>query len=47
MNAGKSTTLLQASFNYRESGMRTFLFTAEIDDRAGQGVIQSRDWARK
>jgi thymidine kinase len=28
MNAGKSTTLLQADFNYRERGMHTMLFTA-------------------
>lgn len=32
MNAGKSTNLLQASFNYRERGMHTMLFTAAIDD---------------
>ncbi len=42
MNAGKSTTLLQASFNYRERGMRTMLWTAAVDDRAGQGRIGSR-----
>lgn len=42
MNAGKSTTLLQASFNYRERGMRTLLFTAAIDRRAGDGVVASR-----
>ena len=42
MNAGKSTTLLQASFNYRERGMKTMLFTAAIDDRAAPGVIASR-----
>lgn len=42
MNAGKSTTLLQADFNYRERGMRTMLFTAAIDDRAGYGTISSR-----
>ncbi|WP_310475373.1 thymidine kinase [Sandarakinorhabdus sp.] len=42
MNAGKSTVLLQASFNYRERGMHTMLFTAAIDDRAGGGVIASR-----
>lgn len=42
MNAGKSTVLLQASFNYRERGMNTLLFTAAIDDRAGTGVIASR-----
>jgi thymidine kinase len=42
MNAGKSTTLLQADFNYRERGMRTMLFTAAVDDRYGQGRIASR-----
>ena len=42
MNAGKSTTLLQADFNYRERGMRTMLFTAALDERAGAGVIGSR-----
>ncbi len=42
MNAGKSTTLLQASFNYRERGMTTMLWTAAIDDRAGTGAIGSR-----
>ena len=42
MNAGKSTTLLQADFNYRERGMQTMLYTAALDDRVGQGVIASR-----
>jgi thymidine kinase len=42
MNAGKSTTLLQASFNYRERGMATMLWTAMVDDRAGAGRIGSR-----
>lgn len=42
MNAGKSTMLLQADFNYRERGMRTLLFTAALDDRAGAGRIASR-----
>lgn len=42
MNAGKSTTLLQASFNYRERGMQTMLWTAAVDDRAGAGRIGSR-----
>ncbi len=42
MNAGKSTTLLQASFNYRERGMHTMVFTAAIDDRFHPGVITSR-----
>ena len=39
MNAGKSTTLLQADFNYRERGMETMLWTADLDDRAGAGTI--------
>jgi thymidine kinase len=42
MNAGKSTTLLQADFNYRERGMHTMLWTAAHDDRAGTGRIASR-----
>ncbi len=42
MNAGKSTLLLQASYNYRERGMETYLITAKLDDRAGAGRIGSR-----
>lgn len=42
MNAGKSTNLLQADFNYRERGMRTMLFTAAIDTRGEFGAIASR-----
>lgn len=42
MNAGKSTTLLQADFNYRERGMATMLWTAALDDRMGAGTIGSR-----
>lgn len=42
MNAGKSTTLLQAEFNYRERGMETMLWTAALDDRYGQGYVTSR-----
>lgn len=42
MNAGKSTTLLQAAFNYAERGMETMLWTAAIDDRYDAGFITSR-----
>lgn len=42
MNAGKSTTLLQSSFNYRERGMTPIIFTAAIDDRFGKGKVSSR-----
>lgn len=42
MNAGKSTLLLQASYNYRERGMAVLLLTAALDDRAGAGRIASR-----
>jgi thymidine kinase len=42
MNAGKSTMLLQASYNYRERGMRTAIFIAALDDRAGEGRVASR-----
>ena len=42
MNAGKSTNLLQSSYNYRERGMNTLVFSPEIDDRFGVGKISSR-----
>jgi thymidine kinase len=42
MNAGKSTVLLQASHNYIERGMQTYLLTARLDNRAGPGRIESR-----
>ena len=42
MNAGKSTTLLQSAHNYEERGMRTMLFTPQLDDRYGEGNITSR-----
>jgi thymidine kinase len=42
MNAGKSTNLLQADFNYRERGMATMVWTAAIDDRNRAGTITSR-----
>lgn len=42
MNAGKSTSLLQADFNYHERGMQTMLWTAALDDRGGDKAIESR-----
>ncbi len=42
MNAGKSTILLQASHNYIERGMQTYLLNVAFDDRAGAGTIGSR-----
>ena len=44
MNAGKSTLLLQASYNYRERGMRTLLFTSGLYADKGRtaGIIESR-----
>jgi thymidine kinase len=42
MNAGKSTLLLQASYNYIEGGMRTLLFTSALYAEGGVGLISSR-----
>lgn len=42
MNAGKSTLLLQASYNYEERGMRTLLFTSSLYAEGNVGVISSR-----
>ncbi len=42
MNAGKSTALLQSSYNYRERGMHTLVLTPDVDDRHGVGRVTSR-----
>ena len=42
MNAGKSTVLLQASWNYRERGMHTVLFTSSLYAKTEEGRITSR-----
>ncbi len=42
MNAGKSTALLQSSYNYRERGMNTLVLAPELDDRYGEGKVTSR-----
>lgn len=42
MNAGKSTALLQVAHNYEENGRRVTIYTAEIDNRYGTGVVTSR-----
>lgn len=42
MNAGKSTILLQAAYNYQEKGMETLLFVSSLDNRHARGKIHSR-----
>lgn len=42
MNAGKSTALLQSSYNYRERGMQTVVLAPNLDDRYGVGKVTSR-----
>jgi len=42
MNAGKSTNLLQSSYNYKERGMNTVVFAPAFDDRYEEGKITSR-----
>ena len=42
MNAGKSTNLLQSSYNYRERGMNTLVLAPHFDDRYGEGKVASR-----
>jgi thymidine kinase len=42
MNAGKSTNLLQSSYNYRERGMHTLVLAPQLDDRYGEGKVTSR-----
>ena len=42
MNAGKSTALLQSSYNYKERGMNTIVMAPHLDDRYGSGKVTSR-----
>ena len=42
MNAGKSTLLLQAAYNYRERGMEVLLLTSALYRDAADGQISSR-----
>ena len=42
MNAGKSTALLQSSYNYKERGMSTLILAPMLDDRYGAGKVTSR-----
>lgn len=42
MNAGKSTILLQAAYNYRERGMEVLLMTSALYRDADDGHISSR-----
>jgi thymidine kinase len=47
MNAGKSTLLLQAAYNYQERGMATLLLVSAIDSRTRHGEISSRIGIRR
>ena len=42
MNAGKTTTLVQSAYNYRERGMNTLVLKPEIDERYNSSVVRSR-----
>ncbi|MHA1558317.1 MAG: thymidine kinase [Alphaproteobacteria bacterium] len=47
MNAGKTTILLQSSYNYNERGMETILYTPTFDNRYETGEITSRIGLKK
>ena len=42
MNAGKTTNLLQSSYNYAERGMNTLVLKPRIDNREGESRVRSR-----
>lgn len=42
MNSSKSATLLMVAHNYESQGKDVLLFTPDVDDRGGVGVIHSR-----
>ena len=39
MNAGKTTTLLQSAFNYRERGMNTLVLKPKVDESYNLSLI--------
>ena len=42
MNAGKTTTLVQSAYNYRERGMNPLVLKPEIDERYSSSIVRSR-----
>jgi len=42
MNAGKTTTLVQSAYNYRERGMNTLVLKPGIDERFSYSIVRSR-----
>ena len=42
MNAGKTTTLVQSAYNYRERGMNTLVLKPIIDERFSTSIVRSR-----
>jgi len=42
MNAGKSSTLIQSSYNYRERGMNTLVLKPQIDTLSDHNKVSSR-----
>ena len=42
MNAGKTTTLVQSAYNYRERGLSTLVLKPEIDERYSSSIVRSR-----
>ncbi|SOK58443.1 Thymidine kinase [Yersinia phage fHe-Yen9-04] len=42
MSSGKSTSLLQTAFNYKEKGYEVLIYTSALDDRYGVGKVTSR-----
>ena len=42
MNSSKSATLLMVAHNYESQGKDVLLFTPDVDDRGGVGIIHSR-----
>ena len=42
MNAGKTTTLVQSAYNYRERGMNTLVLKPVIDERYNSSIVRSR-----
>lgn len=42
MNSGKSIELLANAHNYQTKGVKTYIMTPRLDNRAGEGIVKAR-----
>src|SRR5574343_146698 len=42
MNSGKTSSLIQSAFNYKEKGMNVLVYSSFLDNRYGENKVASR-----